>query len=388
MTSNRIRYCRRCVLPETKPDLRLDEEGICNACRNYERRSAVDWEAREKQLRVILERYRSKNRGNYDCIVPISGGKDSTFQVLKMLEFGANPLCVNAYTDRLTEIGRRNLDNIRELGVDVIEYKTNPEIRRCINRIGLRQVGDIQWPEHVTIFTIPVRIATQHNIPLIVWGENPQNEYGGPAAAEEHNVLDRRWLEEFGGLLGMRVSDLLGQGGIEPHHLIPYTYPSDEELKRVGVTGLFLGYFVPWDGFANALIAQAYGFETYPKAIENAFINYENLDNALVGIHDYFKFLKFGYGRASDNASMHIRRGRLKRVDAIKICRKYDGTFPKTYLGIPIEKILVEIGIGLDEFLKICDRFTNKRLFVTNNRGELVRDSEGNLIKINYDNDG
>jgi len=293
---------------------------------------------------------------------------------------------VVAHTDKLTDIGRRNLDNLARLGVDVLEFKTNPVVRRRINRLALRQVGDIAWPEHLSIFTVPVRVAVQYRIPLIIWGENPQNEYGGPAAAEEDRVLDRRWLEEFGGLLGMRVTDLLGQEGIEQHHLVPYTYPTDAQLKEVGVTGLFLGYFVPWDGFSNALIAQAHGMETYPHAIENAFVNYENLDNAHMGIHDYFKFLKFGYGRASDNASMHIRRGRLERADAIEICRRYDGRFPSVYLGVTLGEILDEIGMETAEFHKICDRFTNKRLFVVDNQGKPVRDEDGDVIKVNYDN--
>lgn len=255
MSDYRIRYCTRCVMPETKPDLRLDEEGVCNACRNYERRGQIDWDARRAELEGLLERYRKKGSTNYDCIIPVSGGKDSTYQVLKMLEIGANPLCVNARTDKLTEIGQRNIENIQKLGVDLVEFRTNPVVRRRINRLALRNVGDISWPEHLTIFTIPVRMAVQFDVPLIIWGENPQNEYGGPAAAEENNVLNRAWLEEFGGLLGLRVSDLVGQEGIEDRDLIAYRYPSDDDLKRVGVTGLFLGHFVPWDGFGNALVA-------------------------------------------------------------------------------------------------------------------------------------
>ena len=140
------------------------------------------------------------------------------------------------------DIGRRNIQNLKSLGVDYVEVSPNPLVRRKLNRIGLTQVGDISWPEHVGIFTIPVRVAAQYGVPLIVWGENSQNEYGGPAAASEDNVLTRRWLEEFGGLLGMRVSDLVGMEAIEKRHLILYTYPSDEDLKRVGVTGIFLGY--------------------------------------------------------------------------------------------------------------------------------------------------
>jgi len=382
----KIKYCKRCVMPYTKPDLHIDEEGVCSACRNIEIRQEIYWEARKKELIQILDRYRSRDGSNYDCIVPVSGGKDSTYQTIRLLELGMNPLCVTATTCMLSDIGRRNIENLKKLGVDYIEVTTNPVVRRKLNRIGLTQVGDISWPEHVSIFTIPIRVAVQLNIPLIIWGENPQNEYGGPATAAGDNVLNRRWLEEFGGLLGMRVSDLISQYGIEKKHLIQYTYPTDEELQNVGVTGLFLGYYLPWDGFGNALFSQAYGFETYHKAVEGSMVNYENLDNYHTGIHDYFKFLKYGFGRATDLACMHIRRGRISREDAIKIIKMHDGKFPWEYLGMPLEYILKEIDMTVDEFTKVCDRFTNKKLFVCDARGNLVKDKDENLTKINYDN--
>jgi len=226
----------------------------------------------------------------------------------------------------------------------------------------------------------------QMGIKLIVWGENPQNEYGGPAAAATGNTLTRRWLEEFGGLLGLRVSDLVGQAGIEPKHLVPYMYPGDDDLARVGVTGIFLGYYMPWDGLQNAIFAQSYGFETWPSTIEGSLCNYENLDNHQTGIHDYYKFIKYGFGRATDIASMHVRRGRLQRADALELVKRHDGKFPWTYLGKPIEEVLANIDMSFDEFMGVCDRFTNKRLFVTDRHGELVRDDRMELTKINDDN--
>jgi len=253
-------------------------------------------------------------------------------------------------------------------------------------RIVLMQVGDISWPEHVGIFTIPVRAAVQFNVPLIVWGENSQNEYGGPAASTESNVLNRRWLEEFGGLLGMRVSDLIDQEGIEAKHLINYTYPSDEELARVGVTGLFLGYYLPWDGLSNSLIAQANGFCTYDKVVEGSMVNYENLDNHQTGIHDYFKFLKFGFGRATDLACLHIRRGRLTRQDGLDAVKRLDGKFPWVYLGKSLEDILRPLDISVEEFIRVCDKFTNKKIFKRDTSGALLKDRDGNLTKINFDN--
>ncbi|MEH0760251.1 N-acetyl sugar amidotransferase [Vibrio sp. 16] len=382
----KIKYCTSCMYPETKPDLWFNEQGKCSACVNFENRTEIDWAARKKEFTEITERYKSLDGSNYDCIIPVSGGKDSTFQVIKVLQAGLNPLCVTAETDSLSELGRRNLENLKRLGVDHVNVTPNPKIRRKLSRLALREVGDIQWAEHVTIFTIPIQVAVEKNIPLIVWGENSQHEYGGPAAAAENNVLDRRWLEEFGGMLGMRVTDLIGQDGITRKDLIPYFYPSDEELKRVGVTGIFLGYYFPWDGYNNTLLAQAYGFESYPTPTEGSLVNYENLDNYYHRIHDYFKFIKYGFGRATDQANNHIRRGRLERKDIVEFLKEHDGSYPSIYLNRSLESVLEEIDLSKEEFDEICDKFTNKKLFKTDRKGNLVRDTKGNLIKLNYDN--
>lgn len=379
-------YCKNCVMPDTKPGLQLDEHGVCSACRSYEKRAEVDWDSRHQDLLKVLEKYRRPDGSNWDCIVPVSGGKDSTYQVVRMLQLGLNPLCVTSSTCDLSPLGRANIENLKHLGVDHIEISPNPLVRAKLNRVGLTQVGDISWPEHVGIFTIPVRAAVQFNVPLIIWGENSQNEYGGPAAASENNVLNRRWLEEFGGMLGVRVSDLIGQEGIEAKHLIHYTYPSDEELERASVTGLFLGHYLPWDGLANTLIAQANGFHSYHKAVEGSMVNYENLDNHQTGIHDYFKFLKFGFGRATDLACLHIRRGRLTRQDGLDAVKRLDGRFPWEYLGKALKDILLPLEMTVDEFICVCDRFTNKKIFKCDTSGTLLRDHEGNLTKINDDN--
>jgi N-acetyl sugar amidotransferase len=379
-------YCKRCVMPHTKPDLNLDASGICNACRSYEHRKEIDWDSRYNDLLKLLEKYRRMDGSNWDCIVPVSGGKDSTYQVIRIKQLGLNPLCVTSSTCDLSDIGRKNIENLKRLGVDCVEVSPNPLIRAKLNRVGLTQVGDISWPEHVGIFTIPVRAAVQFNVPLIIWGENSQNEYGGPAAASDNNALNRRWLEEFGGLLGLRVSDLPGMEGIEARHLINYTYPQDEELARVGVTGLFLGYYMPWDGLSNALIAQASGFTSYHKVVEGSMVNYENLDNYQTGIHDYFKFLKFGFGRATDLACLHIRRKRVTRQDGLEAVKRLDGVFPWEYLGKPLNEILDPLEMTPEEFVKICDKFTNRKIFNRDSTGALVKDRMGNLTKLNYDN--
>ncbi|MEZ9340221.1 N-acetyl sugar amidotransferase [Vibrio splendidus] len=382
----KIKYCTSCMYPETKPDLWFNEEGKCSACINFEERTEIDWEERKSEFEAITNKYKSIDGSNYDCIIPVSGGKDSTYQVIRVLQAGLNPLCVTAETDSLSEIGRRNLENLKRLGVDHVNVTTNPKIRRKLSRLALREVGDIQWAEHVTIFTIPIQVAVEKNIPLIIWGENSQHEYGGPAAAAENNVLDRRWLEEFGGMLGMRITDLIGQDEITRRDLIPYFYPSDSELKRVGVTGIFLGYYFPWDGYNNTLLAQTHGFESYPMPTEGSFVNYENLDNYYHRVHDYFKYIKYGFGRATDQANNHIRRGRLERSDIVNFLKENDGNYPDVYLGRSLDSVLEEIDMSKEEFDEICDRFTNKKLFKTDRKGNLVRDAKGNLTKLNYDN--
>jgi N-acetyl sugar amidotransferase len=379
-----IQYCVKCLLPETKPDLWFDAEGVCAACLNFDARQEVDWSDRLQQLQEIVGRYRSNSK--WDCVVPVSGGKDSTWQVLKVIQMGLNPLCVTATTCHLSEIGRRNIRNIQNLGVDHIQFSPNPRVRAALNRIGLRYVGDISWPEHVGIFTIPVQAAVAYAVPLIVWGENSQNEYGGPASDAQKPTLDRAWLEEFGGLLGLRVPDVAGLEGLSRRDLLPYLYPTDDDLARVGVTGVFLGHYLPWDGLTNAIVATAHGFNSLEHSVEGSMVSYENLDNYQTGIHDYFKYLKFGYGRATDIASLHVRRGRLARSDALQIVRENDGAFPWTYLDKPLAEILSHIGMSFGEFAELCDQFTNVDLFQTDSGGSVIRRADSSPQKLNDDN--
>jgi len=375
-----IRYCSRCVLPSSKPDLYFDAEGVCSACRSFSERPSIDWVARRDALSRILDSYR-RSDGYWDCVVPVSGGKDSTYQVIKMLEFDMNPLCVTATTCDESELGRKNIENLKELGVDHLQFSPKPNVRRVLNRLGLMEVGDISWPEHSGIFTIPFRVASSYGVGLVVYGENSQNEYGGPDSAAKEMLIDRRWLEEFGGLLGLRVSDLADVYGISKRDLTAYQYPTHEELEEAQVKGIFLGQFLPWDGFENFNVSSQRGFTPYSKTVEGSYGNYENLDNHQTGIHDYFKFLKFGFGRASDIVSMHIRRGWLSRIDGIEVVKENDGKFPWLYLGKSLESILLPLGISVGEFVEICDKFTNRELFECDSAGALKKDKQLNLFK-------
>jgi N-acetyl sugar amidotransferase len=380
-----MRYCTNCLFPDTKPDLSFDAHGVCDACRSAETKDrSIDWEARRRELLEVLDTYRSADGSNYDCIVPVSGGKDSTYQIHVIKnELGLKPLAVCWHPCMRTELGQRNLDNLARLGVDLIEVRGNPRVYHKLAREGFVRVGDLEWPEHVGIFTAPVRVATNYKIPLLIWGENSQLEYGGPAAFRHRKALDRRWLEEFGGMLGLRVEDMLGIDGITAQDLVPWTYPGDAELAAVGVTGIFLGYYLKWDARRQLEIVKKLGFQALDEPVEGTYVDYENVDCKFMGVHDYLKWLKYGFGRATDHAGIDIRNHRLSREEGLRLVRKYEGRVPRRYLP----EILVALEMSETEFFKVLDTFTNKALFVCDEAGRLVRDAEGNLTKRRYDND-
>ena len=374
-----MKYCKTCFYPETKPDLVFDEDQVCSACLSYKDRSSINWDGREKEFLKVVEDIKKQSKSNYHCVIPVSGGKDSTWQVLKILEYGLNPLCVNSRTCDFSELGKENLENIKKLGVDMIEASPNPIIRKKLNKIGLIEVGDISWPEHVGIFTIPVKIALNFQIKYIFWGENSQNEYGGPISKMNNDVLDRSWLEEFGGLLGLRISDLTESYNIKINDLLIYTYPEKEIIEKANLQGLFLGYFFSWNGYENAKIAKKNGFKFYKNEVEGSSVNYENLDNFQTGIHDYFKYLKYGFGRTTDIMCNLYRRNLISKEEAIMKIKKNDGKFPITYLGKNIKDILNEIDVTFEEFIQTCDKFTNKKIFKCDNNGKPIRDKDFNL---------
>ena len=383
-----IKYCRHCVYPETKPDLSLDENGICDACRFVDVKDTTNWDLRRKELAEIFEKFKNKDGSNYDCVIPVSGGKDSTFQTYVVKEeFGLNPLCVSYHLPEFTDLGRKNLENLKKLGVDCLEFTPNPEICKKMQKIALIEFGDAQWPEHFGIFTVPVQVAVHYNIPLIVWGENSQAEYGGPLKDMENKHLDNKWCEKYGTRVGGQSSSFVGpevmlKHGIDRKFLNPYIYPSDEEIKRVGVTGIFLGYFLRWNIKEQLKKVRDLGFTLHDGPSEGTFTNYENLDNKIQGIHDYFKWLKFGYARATDGASVQIRLNWINREDGMKLVKEYEGKLPEKYL----DEFLKQWDMSRDEFLQITEKFTNKELFKKDENGNLIRNEFGNIEKINYDN--
>jgi len=371
-----MKICTKCVMPATKPDLHFNENGVCDACRSQESKNQdIDWNAREKEFLELVKKY--KTHPYYDCAIGVSGGKDSTFQVIKILELGLNPLCICFEPTIPTKIGRKNLENLNNLGVDLIHIKRNPIVYKKLAKEAFIRTGDNEWQNHLGIFTTVPKFAVNFNVPLIIWGESPQIEYGGPASSKSRNTLDRQWLEEFGGLLGNRISDMVGVDGLTEKDLALYRYSSDEDINRVGVTGLFLGYYFKWDLREVLKKSQEHGFEVADRAIETTYEDFENLDCYSNHLHDYLKYVKYGFGRATDNACLDIRLGYISREEGVRLVNKYDGRLPKK----SIKKYLEYTGFTQKEFDKIVDSYTNKRIFERDENGKFKRDIDGSLVR-------
>lgn len=378
----KLNYCKKCLFPESKPDLFFNEEGVCSACVAAEQKdNYIDWKQREKDFFSIIDKYKkAPGEIGYDCLIPVSGGKDSTYQAYFMKEVcGLNPLCVCFETTNLTELGQKNIDNISKMGIDVIYFKKNYNAYRSMVVEGFKRVGDEMWPNHLGIFTVPIHFAVKFNIPLVIWGENSQQEYGGPNSESiQSKFLNRKWLEEFGGLLGNRIQDMVGVDGLTEKDLTPYFYPPDEDIERVGVVGIFLGHYFFWDARKQLEIVKQHGFSVKEDGpIEGTYTNYENLDEKMHGLHDYLKYVKYGFGRATDHANIDIRNNRISREEGLKLVKEFDGKYP--HFGV--SEFVKYSGMTKEEIDSILDSFTNSILFQQDENGNFIKDSEGNLIR-------
>ena len=375
-----MRYCKNCLFPETKPDLFFNDEGICSACFSADLKETIDWDKRKEDFFSIINRFKKgPDERGYDCLIPVSGGKDGTYQAYFVKEVcGLNPLCVCFETTNITEVGRKNLDNISKMGIDLIYFKKNYNAYKTMVIEGFKRVGDEMWPNHIGIFTIPVNIAVKFKVPLIIWGENPQMEYGGPLESLHAQNLNRRWLEEFGGLLGNRIYDMIGVNGLTEKDLTPYFYPSEQEMTELGITSIFLGHYFFWDARKQLEIVKQHGFSVKEDGpVEGTYTNYENLDEKMHGLHDYLKFVKYGFGRATDHACIDIRNNRLTREEGLDLVKKYDGKYPH----LSVNDFVEYSGLSKAEIDEVIDSYTNTVLFKQDAEGKFVRDNEGNLLR-------
>jgi len=333
-----VEYCKRCMYPKNaKPTIIFDEKGICSGCRYHESRSRIDWNEREKLFAQLVEEAKAeaKVRGNvYDCIVPVSGGKDSTFQVWFMKEkYGMNPLLV-AYNHTFnTPAGLRNLENLLEKsGCDLVRGSVNYKSAVKLATSMLKKVGDITWHYHAGITTFPIQMAVKYQIPFIFWGEEGFSELTGMFQLDDF-VEFKKWARKEHDMRGFEPKDLVEDptNDIEWKDVAPYIYPSDDEIEDLNLRGIYLSNYIEWEAKAQSeTVMKEWGFESvrYPK--DRSFVQYSKIDDHANDVHDYLKYLKFGYGRGTDEASYEIRRGRLTREEGARLVAKYDHIEPKT----------------------------------------------------------
>lgn len=343
--------CKTCIMPNSRPDTPFID-GECQACLNYRHRPQIDWEQRRTELISLLDRHDGR------VIVPSSGGKDSTYQAIMLKQLGADVTAVTARTCHLTPIGRSNIDNLAK-HVRTIEVVPKMEVRATLNRLGLRLVGDISWPEHAAIFSTPFRVARDMGINLIMFGENPQNQYGGPIGTEQAKQMTHRWITEFGGFLGLRPADLIGQEGITARDMADYEpIPAS---KAAGIEAHFLGAYLPWDSHQNYTIAKHHGFcalcDRLTAPYPGAYWPFENLDNAQTAIHDYGMYLKYGYNRCCTQLSVDIRAGKISREQALQISDQKRALEPAHGVGISIAIIADRIGMTKDGIYNALNQF-------------------------------
>jgi len=351
-----MKYCQSCVLPDTRPNLRLGSDGICNACQSHNTKQVIDWEAREKAFRAVVDRAKRHSNG-YDCLIPVSGGKDSTWQTVKCLEYGLNPLAVTWKTPARTPIGQQNLDNLVALGVDHIDYQINPKVERKFLYESFKRYGSTAIPMHMALFNIPLKIAAKFEIPLVVWGENSAFEYG--SRDEEHLgfQLDEHWLRTYGVTHGTTASDWISDH-LSQTELTPYFGPSAQELADKNVLAIFLGYYFPWDVETSLQVALDYGFQRGAVS-RTGYYDYADIDDDFISLHHWLKWYKFGFTRTFDNLSLEIRNGRMTREAAVQFLRDRGDETPSE----DIEKFCQFLDITPKHFFEIAETFRNHKIW-------------------------
>lgn len=353
--------CRTCCYPNTKPDIYFDETGQCSACISYFNRPNIDYEARNKKLIELLDKYDGR------VIVPSSGGKDSTYIALRLKQIGADVTAVTATTCHLTDVGRRNIDNLSQY-VRTIEITPNMQVRAKLNKLSFEMVGDAAWPEHASIHRIPFRVARDTKHHLLMYGECGPSTYGGPAGTEDIQIMSQRFVSEFGGFLGLRPVDFVGMDGITERDMLDYQSPDDNALAEHNITAYFLGWFEPWDSHRNAKFAAEHGMIQKLPCSANWW-EAENQDNAQCGpLHDYPMFRKYGYGRGCAQISADVRAGLVPRDVALKWIEEHDGVLDEQYMGVQLDDILDRINLTRSRFFEVMDRFTDHDLFLNSSR--------------------
>ncbi|WBS02782.1 N-acetyl sugar amidotransferase [Pseudoduganella sp. SL102] len=377
MNYRRMQYCARCTYPFVAVNLAVDDDGICSACHTAEafEELSPDFWAQRKALfeRKIEELRRNKDGSDYDCIIPVSGGKDSYWQTHIMVkEYGLKPLLVTYHGNNYLPEGNYNRDRMREVfDCDHLVMGPSVEALKKLNRLCFRKMGDMNWHGHCGIFTFPIQMAVRFNVPMMIWGEIAW-DISGMFDPNDFVEFSARVRHEHG-LRGFEWYDMLNdpQEPLKENDLMWAKYPSDEAIVKTGVRGLYIGNFFKWDPYKHTqLMKDLYGWKESERPFDRTYRRASNLDDRYEnGIHDLLKFVKFGYGRGSDHSSKDVRTGYMTREEAVEMVRKYDHV-----VSDDLYYWLDYVNMTEEEFWRTADKFRDPRVWWIEN-GKWYKDN-------------
>lgn len=363
-----MKYCKKCVMPDTRPGIKFNEEGICSACSSYERRKDIDWEIRYQELEQICQKYRGINGNSYDCAIAVSGGKDSYFQVYLMKEvMKMNPILFSVEDNfDMTEAGKHNLKNLSEtFGCNIISLKPDIQTQKRLMRYTFEKYGKPTWFIDRLIYTFPLHMALKFNTPLLVYGENVSYEYGGSDYGETYSAKNQ--------LLNGVASDidlfeLLQIDGITREALETTFAPSVEDMCKLDP--MYVSYFIPWNSYSNYQFAKSRGFHdlTHEWDRTHHIENFDQIDSRAYLVHSWLKYPKFGHASATDYAARFVRYGFITREKAIQLVKEHDHK-----LDVRCVRDFIQfLGYTETEFWNIIDGLYNEDIFERNIYGEWV----------------
>ncbi|MDO9093333.1 MAG: N-acetyl sugar amidotransferase [Rubrivivax sp.] len=341
-----LQYCVRCCIPQTQEGVIFDELGVCQACQSAEQKIHIDWTQREKVLRGLLDEAKARAGNNYDCIIPISGGKDSTFQLHVLTQvYGMKPLAVTFSHNWFSETGWYNLQNsLEQFNVDHVMFTPNRQLVNKLAKHSLAGIGDACWHCHAGVGAFPLQAAVRFNIPLLIWGESIAESSGRASYLNPVRKFDREYFTKVSAKLR---PDQMVRDDVSLRDLEPFQVPSAEDCERVGVHGIHLGDYIFWDDERQTeFVRDNYGWRE--TQVEGSFKRYKSAECVMPGVHDLACYVKRGYGRSTFHASVDVRAGLLSRDEAWDLIRQNDGVRPE----------------GLDYYLKITG-MTEEEFFAT-----------------------
>jgi N-acetyl sugar amidotransferase len=363
-----MRYCRRCLLPDTKPYISFDGEGVCGACRAHGKKTrylgGIDWEARRAEFEGLIREAKGRAAPFFDVLVPVSGGKDSITQVHRLLPYGLRILAVNVDYGIKTDVGRYNLSLVPEMGASLVTFRPSLPLHRRLVRIGLEDFGDPDLLSHTLLHACPLHVALRFSIPLVLLGENSAFEYSGEGGAAGEDRISREWFDRYAANKGHGAAFVSEKYGIPLEELRLYDYPDD--LDRSGTRAVFMSHYFYWDSEEHLRIARQHGFRTLDGPAEGTYRNYVGIDEKINRVHQYLKVLKFGYGRATDHACEDIRNGRITREEGKALVRGHDLVELSDSFT---DDVAAFTGMGRAEFIEALERYRNPAIWKRDRAG-------------------